>query len=58
VRTAAGIHLFMVCDRIESNSPLPSRDEIRQALTASRADQVARHYLRDLRRTAFVDIRI
>lgn len=58
LRTEAGIHLFMVCDRTESNSALPSRNEIRQALTASRADQVARHYLRDLRRTAFVDIRI
>ena len=58
VRTAAGIHLLMVCDWIEQDSGLPSREEIRLALTANRADQVARHYLRDLRRTAFVDIRI
>ncbi len=58
VRTDAGIHLFMVCDRVEPNSALPGREEIRQTLRANRADQVARHYLRDLRRTAFVDIRI
>ncbi len=58
VRTDVGIHLFMVCDRIESDSALPSREEIRQTLTGNRADQVARHYLRDLRRTAFVEIRI
>ena len=58
MRTDAGIHLFMVCERVEPNSTLPSREEIRQRLTANRADQVARHYLRDLRRTAFVDIRI
>ena len=58
VRTDAGIHLFMVCDRVEAESALPSRDEIRLRLTAKRADLVARRYLRDLRRTAFVDIRI
>ncbi|MFP6745178.1 MAG: peptidylprolyl isomerase [Alphaproteobacteria bacterium] len=57
VTTDSGVHLFMVCDRVESDAGLPRRIDVRQLLIEARLDQVARHYLRDLRRTAFIDIR-
>ena len=58
IRTERGVHLFMVCDRIQSDSNLPNRNEVRQSLLFKRLDQVSRQYLRDLRRDAFIDIRI
>jgi len=58
IRTEKGVHLFMVCDRIQSDANLPDRDEVRRTLLFKRLDQVSRQYLRDLRRDAFIDIRI
>ncbi len=58
VRTESGVHLFMVCERAEPDAGPPRRLDIQQYLIEARLDQVARHYLRDLRRTAFIDIRI
>ena len=58
IRTEKGVHLFMVCDKIQSNANLPDRDRVRQSLLFKRLDQVSRQYLRDLRRDAFIDIRI
>ncbi|HYD32333.1 MAG TPA: peptidylprolyl isomerase, partial [Azospirillaceae bacterium] len=37
---------------------LPPREEIQQALTIERMDMLARRYLRDLRRAAFIEIRV
>jgi peptidyl-prolyl cis-trans isomerase SurA len=58
VRTESGVHLFMVCQRTEPDAGLPRRLDVRQYLIEARLDQISRHYLRDLRRTAFIDIRI
>ncbi len=58
VRTERGVHLLMICDKTLPDSKLPDRDQIRNSLRNKRLDQVARQYLRDLRRDAFVDIRI
>ena len=46
----------MVCARNLSTSG-PTDEEIREQLTRERLDLMARGYLRDLRRTSFVDIR-
>lgn len=58
VLTERGVHLLMICDKILPDSNLPDRNQIRNSLHIKRLDQVARQYLRDLRRDAFVDIRI
>ncbi len=52
----SGIQIIMVCSRQEA-SALP-RDQIRETLLRQRADMLSRRYLRDLRRAAFVDLRI
>jgi peptidyl-prolyl cis-trans isomerase SurA len=48
----------MVCDKAAANSALPSRDDIAEQLMRQRAENLARRYMRDLRRTAFVDVRV
>jgi peptidyl-prolyl cis-trans isomerase SurA len=53
-----GVGVIMVCDKTEPNSALPSRDEVAEQLARQRAENLARRYLRDLRRAAFVDVRV
>jgi len=58
IQTEAGIHLLMVCDRPDSASPVNDRQQVQLNLTMEKLDLFTRRYLRDLRRTAFVDIRL
>ncbi|MEL6961831.1 MAG: peptidylprolyl isomerase [Pseudomonadota bacterium] len=61
-----GVHLLMVCDRRggdvpESGNTIASeedRQRIAEQLERERLDRLARRYLRDLRKQAFIDIRI
>jgi peptidyl-prolyl cis-trans isomerase SurA len=57
VRSEAGVHIFVVCDRAAPPSNLPSREGIRQSLVEQRLALKAQRYLRDLRRDALVEIR-
>jgi peptidyl-prolyl cis-trans isomerase SurA len=50
-----GIGVLMVCER--QSAGLPSRDEVADAIGRSRLEALARRYLRDLRRVAFIDVR-
>jgi peptidyl-prolyl cis-trans isomerase SurA len=54
----AGVHLVMVCDRRGAVQSAPERDEIAERLESEQIDRLARRYLRDLRKQAFVDIRL
>lgn len=47
-----------VCERVEPESNLPSREEVGNRLLNERLDLRARRELRDLRRAAFVDVRL
>ena len=53
-----GIVVLMVCDREGQLSVNQFRDNIEASLLNERLDIMARRHLRDLRRTAFLDIRI
>jgi peptidyl-prolyl cis-trans isomerase SurA len=54
-----GVGVIMVCDKTSSNpTALPSRDEVGETLMRQRAENLARRYMRDLRRAAFVDVRV
>ncbi|WGF86919.1 peptidylprolyl isomerase [Marinivivus vitaminiproducens] len=61
VRGPAGVHLLMVCDR---RGELPvvalqaDREQIRRQLESAQLENLARRSLRDLRREAFVDVRV
>jgi peptidyl-prolyl cis-trans isomerase SurA len=54
----AGIHLIMVCDRRDPPGLVPEREQISERLQNERIDRLARRYLRDLRKQAFVEVRI
>ncbi len=60
----AGVHLLMVCERRNGEAVQPSfaSEEERQKLTESlereRLERLARRYLRDLRKQAFIDVRL
>ena len=59
IRTKQGIIVIMICSR-EGGSDLsiPLRDKIEQSLLNQRLEAAAQRLLRDLRRAAFVDVRI
>jgi peptidyl-prolyl cis-trans isomerase SurA len=58
MRVDPGLLLLMVCVREDAPGNLPSRDDIAENLLRQRLDGLARRYLRDLRRAAFVDVRV
>jgi peptidyl-prolyl cis-trans isomerase SurA len=61
-----GVHLLMVCERRGGETPETGnaiaseedRQKIGEQLERERLDRLARRYLRDLRKEAFIDIRI
>jgi len=55
--TRGGIGIIMVCKRADPNVALPTQDQVYDELMHARLDQISRRYLRDLRRSAYVDIR-
>lgn len=59
VRALGGYYILQLRgERSVSPDTLPQREEVRRLLQAQRLDLLARRYLRDLRRDAFVDIRV
>ena len=53
-----GVRFLMVCERDGAGTARPGRDAIRRDIAGRRLEILARRYLRDLRRAAFVDIRL
>jgi peptidyl-prolyl cis-trans isomerase SurA len=54
----AGIHLLMVCDRRNPQVETPQREQMAERLQRERVERLARRYLRDLRKEAFVEVRL
>ncbi len=52
-----GVGVIMVCKRDDAAAALPTNDQVYQQIMHARMDQMSRRYLRDLRRSAYVDIR-
>ena len=55
---AGGVRIVMVCEREDAPSADLDREAIRQEIGGRRLEMLARRYLRDLHRSAFIDIRI
>ena len=57
-----GIGVIMLCSKqtqqAEKGGGAPSRDEVFDSLLREKLDTVSRQYLRDLRRAAYVDVRV
>jgi peptidyl-prolyl cis-trans isomerase SurA len=56
-RVADSLVVFMVCDRTEPPSSVPKAEDVREQLFRGKLGVVARRYLRDLRRAAYLDLR-
>ncbi|MEI6986541.1 MAG: peptidylprolyl isomerase [Rhodospirillaceae bacterium] len=50
--------VIMVCDRKTPAASMPSRDQISASLTNERLDMLQRRYLIDLKRAAYIDLRM
>lgn len=57
VRTAAGMHLLVVCSRSRPAGDAVDRDSVRNAILNRKLNQRAQGHLRDLRRDAIIDLR-
>ncbi|MBL8834988.1 MAG: peptidylprolyl isomerase [Alphaproteobacteria bacterium] len=57
IQLPQGMIILMVCERAEEGN-MPNRDQIVETLVRQRVDTQARRLLRDLRRAAFIDIRV
>lgn len=57
LRAGNAVVLLMACTREDAPSGLPSNEDVQEGLLRQRLDLLARRYLRDLRRQAYVDIR-
>lgn len=57
LRTAEGVLIATVCARKGGANALPSRDQIQNRLGNDRFNLLIQRYMRNLRQTAFVDIR-
>lgn len=53
-----GAAVIMLCSRKKPPSEIPTREQLVETLTRQRLDTLARRYLRDIRRTAYVDMRV
>lgn len=52
-----GVRILMVCERESPVANLPSRQEVQRLLAEQKMELQSRRFLRDLRQSAFVDIR-
>ena len=57
IRTDDGFIVLMVCER-NKDSTTAQRENIKRSLMNERRSILARRYLRDLHRAAFVDVRL
>jgi len=58
ITTATGVHVLMVCERRDPNAEIDMRDVIYEQISTRRLAILERRLLRDLRRAAFVDLRV
>jgi len=57
VRSTDGLHLLVLCDREEQTPDNMMRDAVQRSLEDQQLAMLARRYLRDLRRTATIEVR-
>jgi peptidyl-prolyl cis-trans isomerase SurA len=53
-----GVGVIMVCKKTDPKPTVTTRDDMFQTLMRERLDTLARRYMRDLRRSAYVDVRV
>jgi len=57
IRTAAGLHLIMVCSRRQAGAQIPTPQQIESRLFGQQLSMISRRLLRDLRNVATIETR-
>ena len=57
IRTPKGFLIIMPCERVQQEAGIPSAKVLEERLTRERLNLMSQKYLRDLRRSAYVDLR-
>lgn len=57
IKTPNGLAVMIVCGREEVKPAVPTREQVRNTLERQRMDMLQRRDLRDLRRSAYLDVR-
>jgi peptidyl-prolyl cis-trans isomerase SurA len=58
IRSGSGLHFVMVCADSRSDSDEARRANLRRSLADEQLERLAGRYLRDLRKDAFIDVRV
>jgi len=58
VEDPKGIKVVMMCSRDDIAAPLPARDAVRRQIEDERIEMLSRRFMRDIRRSAFIDTRL
>ncbi len=58
VEVPQGIKVLMMCAREDISAPLPPRENVRRQIEDERIDMLSRRYMRDIRRSSFIDTRL
>jgi peptidyl-prolyl cis-trans isomerase SurA len=58
IRTTSGLHFLMICADGRSDAEAAERADLRRSLEQEQLERLAGRYLRDLRKDAFIDVRI
>lgn len=56
-RTPDGFVVIVVCSRVQPEFGLPTLDALEERMRRDRLDRMAQRFMRDLRRTSYVDLR-
>lgn len=57
IESEVDFRIYMLCDRIEPNPDIPTRDEIRESIWNQQVEMLTRRLMRDLRRSSVIDVR-
>lgn len=61
INSPMGVHIFMVCDKRNATSitdKMPNKNQLREQIMQNKVALEARQYLRNLRRDAYIEIRV
>jgi peptidyl-prolyl cis-trans isomerase SurA len=57
IKSEAGLHMFLVCERIRAVASFVQPERVREMLTQNKTELQFRRYVQDLRRNSFIEIR-
>jgi peptidyl-prolyl cis-trans isomerase SurA len=57
ITSATGLHIFALCKKPEPTTSIVVKDKVKEMIIRKKIELQAQHYLRDLRKNAYIEIR-